>query len=56
MTKFETMDNMHTNFVSLNEDELIETEGGIGVVTGALIVGGVIYLSGVFVGYTQAKK
>ena len=56
MTKFETMDNMNTNFVTLTEDELVETEGGIGIVAGALIVGGVIYVSGVFVGYTQGKK
>lgn len=29
MTKFESMDNMNTNFVVLSEQELIETAGGI---------------------------
>ena len=28
MTKFETMDNMNTNFVALSDQELMEMEGG----------------------------
>lgn len=29
MNRFETMDNMNTNFVALSEQELMEMEGGI---------------------------
>lgn len=28
MTKFETMDKMHTNFVTLSDQELMDMEGG----------------------------
>ncbi|RRR43223.1 class IIb bacteriocin, lactobin A/cerein 7B family [Streptococcus suis] len=58
MTKFETIDNMHTNFVTLSEQELVETDGGIVVttivvggtaiaITGKMIVGGIAGAYGV---------
>ncbi len=41
MTKFETMDNMNTNFVALSDTELMEMEGG-SIVGAILIVGGAV--------------
>lgn len=50
MTKFETMDNMNTNFVALSDQELIEMEGGViplavwaiwGAAAGAGFAGGI---------------
>lgn len=38
MNKFETMDNMNTNFVALSDQELMEMEGGIA----PIIIGGVV--------------
>ncbi|CYT77832.1 TPA: class IIb bacteriocin, lactobin A/cerein 7B family [Streptococcus suis] len=61
MTKFETMDNMNTNFVALSDTELMEMEGG-SIVGAILIVGGAVTVvsGGVFAvgavdGYNQAK-
>ena len=42
MTKFETMDNMNTNFVALSDQELREMEGGSWELAAA--VGGVGWL------------
>ena len=42
MTKFETMDNMNTNFVALSDQELMEMEGGSWELAAA--VGGVRWL------------
>ena len=42
MTKFETMDNMNTNFVALSDQELMEMEGGSWELAAA--VGGVGWL------------
>lgn len=63
MTKFESMDNMNTNFVALSEQELVETDGGFVVativvgaatitVTGKMVVGGVAaaYATGYAIG------
>lgn len=50
MTKFETMDKLNGNIVKLNDQELLEVEGGIDPVTAGLIVLGVIYGSGLIVG------
>ena len=58
MTKFESMDNMNTNFVALSEQELIETDGGFVVttivvgattitVTGKMLAGGIAAAYGV---------
>ncbi|HEL2576593.1 TPA: bacteriocin [Streptococcus suis] len=65
MTKFETIDNMHTNFVTLSEQELVETDGGFGVtitvagiitagkVVGSLVtIGGALYGGGHLIGRT----
>lgn len=50
------MNNLEKKYTVVNEKDLVEIDGGIGIVAGALIVGGVIFGSGVFVGYTEAKK
>ena len=45
MNKFETMDNMNTNFVALSEQELMEMEGGFGItitVAGIITAGKVV--------------
>lgn len=40
MTKFEIMDNMNTNFVTLSDQDLMATEGGgIGVVIALFMAG-----------------
>lgn len=45
-----------SKFSSVTENELEEFEGGIGIVSAGLIIAGGVYLSGVFVGYTDGKK
>ncbi|MGT2742577.1 class IIb bacteriocin, lactobin A/cerein 7B family [Streptococcus plurextorum] len=50
MTSFKTSDKMNTNFVALSEQELMETDGGIGIIAAGLIVLGVAYGSGLIVG------
>lgn len=50
MNKFETMDNMNTSFVALSDQELLEMEGGFGIIAAGLTVLGVAYGSGVIVG------
>ncbi|HFI0288052.1 TPA: bacteriocin [Streptococcus suis] len=65
MTKFETMDNMNTNFVALSDQELMEMEGGFGItitvagiitagkVVGAVAtIGGALYGGGYIIGKT----
>jgi len=43
MNKFETLDNLNTNFVTLSENELMELEGGLlDPFSSGLIAGGVI--------------
>lgn len=43
MNKFETLDNLNTNFVTLSENELMELEGGLlDPFSLGLIAGGVI--------------
>ena len=43
MTKFETMDNMNTNFVALSDQELMEMEGGSWELAAVGGVGQLIY-------------
>ena len=44
MTKFETLDNLNTNFVTLSENELMELEGGIApaIIYGGAVAGGLV--------------
>ena len=42
---------MKQQFIALSEEELMEVDGGIGLVTAGLIVLGTVYGSGVFVGF-----
>ncbi|HFI0564196.1 class IIb bacteriocin, lactobin A/cerein 7B family [Streptococcus suis] len=42
MSKFETIDNINTNFVSLSEQELMETDGGLLI---TFTAGGVVLFS-----------
>lgn len=55
MTKFETMDKMNNNFVTLTENDLVEVDGGIApILIGVGIVAG---LGGGFgLGYILARK
>lgn len=52
MTKFETMDKMHTNFVTLSDQELMDMEGGeVFIITGAMVLKGLAALgAGVTIG------
>lgn len=52
MNKFETMDNMNTNFVALSDQELMEMEGGeLFIITGAMVLKGLAALgAGITVG------
>ncbi|WP_461219268.1 class IIb bacteriocin, lactobin A/cerein 7B family [Lapidilactobacillus salsurivasis] len=43
-------------FSGVTGDELEEFEGGFGPVVAGLVIVGVVYASGVFVGYTDGKK
>lgn len=42
--------------VELDSNKLSNIDGGIGLGTGVVIIGGLIFLGGVFVGYTDEKK
>ncbi|HEL1564579.1 TPA: class IIb bacteriocin, lactobin A/cerein 7B family [Streptococcus suis] len=61
MTKFETMDNMNTNFVALSDQDLVDMEGGsfVGAVLiiggGLTLVSGGVFAVGAVDGYNQAK-
>lgn len=56
MSKFEAMNNMNTNFVTLSEQELMEMEGGF-VITGTMVGIGVGIFTGAFaVGYAIGQS
>ena len=64
MTNFDVLDKYNENFTTLSNEELAETNGGlllegagVALVVKWTVAGvGLIFASGVFVGYTNAKR